>query len=91
MNGTFLEMKQLDLKKVALFYSDGMVKKLLLSTVQKNCACSRCKGKEPLLKEDVIVSKITSVGRYGLKFHFLSGCQQGIFSHRQLREIPCDI
>lgn len=35
MNGTFLEMKQLDLKTVALFYSDGTVKKLFEHSSKK--------------------------------------------------------
>ena len=85
-----IKMQQIGPSMIELIYSDGVVKKLRLETIQKNCGCTRCKGTQPTISTDLKVSKVTTVGRFGLKVYFLKGCQQGIYGHQQLRDIPCD-
>ncbi|NBU62492.1 MAG: DUF971 domain-containing protein [Chlamydiae bacterium] len=90
MKEILLEMRQIGATTIELTYSDGVIKKLHLETVQKNCGCTRCKGGQAVAHPGVSVSKVSTVGRFGLKFYFLKGCQQGIYGHKQLRDIPCD-
>ncbi|MBM3194480.1 MAG: DUF971 domain-containing protein [Chlamydiae bacterium] len=85
------KMAQLGKDTIEIEYTDGIVKRLRLKSVQNHCPCNRCSQKQLEGTSFVTVSKVVSVGRYGLKFHFLSGCQQGVYSHQLLRGIPCDI
>lgn len=84
-------MNQIGKDVIEIEYNDGIIKRLRLNTVQKNCPCTRCSQKLLDVLSHTTVSKVVSVGCYGLKFHFLSGCQQGVYSHLLLRGIPCDI
>ncbi|MFZ4772638.1 MAG: gamma-butyrobetaine hydroxylase-like domain-containing protein [Chlamydiia bacterium] len=86
----FVEMLQVGSHTVELRYQDGVVKKIRLNTVQKYCPCKRCSGQSINPNKDLLVSKIATVGRYGLKFFFVSGCSQGIYPHRLLKELPCE-
>ena len=71
MKEVLLGMRQIDPTTIQLTYSDGLVKTLSLETIQKNCGCSKCKGGRVSIQTGVTVSKVTTVGRFGLKFYFL--------------------
>jgi len=76
-------------------WSDGTVMDYRLSDLQKKCPCAACvdenSGKrlvnENSIKEDVRAIRILSVGRYALRVQFTSGCSNGIFDFKLLRNL----
>lgn len=76
-------------------WGDGAVQDFRLSDLQRNCPCARCSDEntgKPLLDphsvpDDVRATVIRSVGRYGLRIQFTSGCSTGIFSFERLRNL----
>lgn len=78
-------------------WNDGAIQDFRLSDLQRKCPCARCvdetTGKQLLdpatVPDDVRAIAIRSVGRYGLRIHFASGCSMGIYCFDQLRGQPC--
>lgn len=76
-------------------WSDGVIQDFRLSDLQKNCPCAHCTdemtGKRLLnpqtVSYDVRAVVIRSVGRYGLRIQFTSGCSTGIYSFDRLRNL----
>ena len=76
-------------------WSDGKVQDFRLSDMQRNCPCANCADEitgKPLLdpqsvSDDVRAVVIRSVGRYGLRIQFTSGCSMGIFGFDRLKKI----
>ena len=77
------------------FVLNGMINtfKLFNYDLQRVCPCANCRDEltgqrlaDPnMVAQTVRAVTIQSVGRYGLKIHFTSGCSTGIYSFDQLR------
>lgn len=75
-------------------WNDGEIQDFRLCDLQRECPCAHCTdeitGKRLLdlqtVADDVKAVTIRSVGRYGLRIHFTSGCSTGIYSFNQLRK-----
>lgn len=76
-------------------WNDGLVQDFRLCDLQRNCPCAHCAdeitGQRLLdpqtVSDDVRAVVIRSVGRYGLRIHFTSGCSTGIYSFDRLRKM----
>lgn len=76
-------------------WDDGRVQDFRLCDLQRHCPCASCidevTGKRLLdpqmVSDDVRAIIIRSVGRYGLKVQFTSGCSHGIYSFDRLRQM----
>ena len=74
-------------------WNDESIQDFRLSDLQKNCPCARCTdentGKRVVdpktISDDVRAIVVRSIGRYGLRIQFSSGCSLGIFSFDKLR------
>ncbi|MCP5510139.1 MAG: P-loop NTPase [Chlamydiales bacterium] len=66
-------------------WTDEGVSRYDLAKLEKKCPCSRCSSLKKSLSNNMSASKIYSVGRYGLKIEFSSGCKAGIFSYAFLQ------
>ena len=55
-------------------------KQYLFSKLQELCPCARCSQKERLSDPNLSVHEIELIGSYGVRFHFTSGCTQGIYT-----------
>jgi DUF971 family protein len=74
-------------------WNDQVIQEFRLSHLQKNCPCANCRdevtGKslvvEHAIPHDLRAVSIRSVGRYGLRVRFASGCSTGIYSFDYLR------
>ena len=80
------KLKQTGIHTFSIVWEDGVEMSYLLSRLQKMCPCSSC-AKEKRVDDSVVVSRITSVGRYGLKLHFTSGCTRGVYTYTLLRRV----
>lgn len=76
-------------------WNDGILQEFRLSHLQRNCPCAQCNDERPgqrlldskTVAEDVRAIFIRSVGHYGLRIQFTSGCSSGIYSFDKLRAI----
>lgn len=76
-------------------YFDQEARTYMFSDLQKNCPCARCVDSATgiaivdveAIEENVSVTHVEEVGNYGLKFHFTSGCKQGIFTWDHFKKI----
>lgn len=74
-------------------WNDGFIQDFRLSELQRNCPCAHCNdestGKKLVdskkIPDDLRAIFIRSVGRYGLRIQFTSGCSMGIYSFDRLR------
>ncbi len=93
-------MKPLDIRKVGekeiLVIWENKERSLFANTyLQLSCRCAKCVDEwngEQIIREsdiqpDVRIVDIKNVGNYAVKFHFSSGCQNGIFSYDYLYKI----
>lgn len=78
-------------------WSDGVSWDYKLSELQRRCPCAKCydpeSGKQlvpPSGIENVKAKQVRSVGRYGLRIQFTSGCSMGIYSYNMLRKMVGD-
>lgn len=78
-------------------WNDGLTQDFLLCDLQRNCPCAHCTdemtGKRLIdpkaIPNDVKAIVVRSVGRYGLRIQFTSGCSTGIYSFDRLRKVIC--
>lgn len=76
-------------------WGDGRMQDFRLSDLQRRCSCANCRDEETgrfiadprTLSEEVRAFEIQSVGLYGLRIRFTSGCSAGIYSLEQLYDI----
>lgn len=54
--------------------------------LQKHCPCARCADRK-VCSPGLKVDKIDRIGNYALRFHFTSGCKQGIFTWQHLANV----
>lgn len=84
---------QVDSHSFSLEWEDGVVQKISLSSLQKECPCAHCVDEntgERLVHPESIDPKvqaveIRNVGRYALQVQFSSGCSTGIYRYDLLR------
>lgn len=77
----------------SIVWNDGTAQDFRLCDLQRNCSCAHCTdeltGKRILepqnIPQDVRAIAIRSVGRYGLRIQFTSGCSSGIYCFDQLK------
>lgn len=85
--------KDFSLKRVDDFHFDVIWSskdsmRYKLSTLQKNCPCSKCQtSSEVKISESVMAKNIETVGNYAIKVHFTSGCSRGVFTLKLLKEL----
>lgn len=73
-------------------WNDESIQDFRLSQLQRQCPCASCVDEitgqsliDPQrIPEDVRAVVIRSVGRYGIRIQFTSGCSTGIYSYNQL-------
>lgn len=90
---TIQKIEQVDNYHFLIQWADGSTQTFRLSDLQRNCPCAQCMDEmtgKPLLDpttvpDEVKALSIRSVGRYGLKIEFSSGCSMGIFSFDRLK------
>lgn len=78
-------------------WSDGKLSHFRLSDLQKICPCARCRCEKTgrslvdvdKLDSQVQAHRLYSVGNYGIKIEFTSGCSSGIYSYSFLRDMAC--
>jgi DUF971 family protein len=84
---TIVQIWQKDNYTFSIKWKDGKIQDFRLSDVQKICPCANCvdeltgkrlSGSEKV-SEEVKATMIQSVGRYGIRIHFTSGCSTGIY------------
>jgi len=91
---TFFELNKQD----DLHFSiklDGVEINASYADLQKQCPCARCVDEvsgirvieEEALDPRVEVKEIEKIGNYGLRLHFNSGCQQGIYTWDILKNL----
>lgn len=76
-------------------WNDGCVQDFRLCDLQRNCPCAQCSDektgqfrKDPAyVPSDLRAVMIRSMGRYGLRIQFTSGCSMGIYSFETLRKM----
>lgn len=79
----------------SIVWNDGITQDFKLSDLQRHCPCANCTDEltgqltiDPKnISEDVRAIVIKSVGRYGLRIQFTSGCSTGIYSFDRLRRM----
>ena len=93
-----VEIKKTGPREVTVSWDDGHESILSTSYLRLECRCAGCVNEmtgERMLDPESIPPEITvtsaeHVGRYGIKFVFSDGHDNGIYTWRHLREIcPC--
>ena len=83
-----IEIQQLSRYCFQIRWSDSSCDEYLLSDLQKNCPCLSCQSAPKIVEPLVMAEEIKTIGKYGLKIIFTSGCNQGIFSFSDLKNLP---
>lgn len=86
---------QKDNQIFSIQWNDGVSQDFRLSELQRNCPCANCTDEitgEKLvdprtISDDLKAIVIRSVGRYGLRIQYSSGCSTGIYSFDRLRQM----
>lgn len=86
---------QKDNHTFSIQWNDGVIQDFRLCDLQRSCPCAHCSDEitgKPLLDskiipDDVKAVFIRSIGRYGLRIQFTSGCSTGIYSFDRLRKM----
>lgn len=89
------EIRQLDKHTFAIHWGDGCTSSFRLSEIQGLCPCAGCvdeaTGERKIdpksIPADLVAKTVQSVGLYAIKFEFMSGCSNGIYSYDYLRQI----
>lgn len=95
---TPLEIKKTGPGEITVRWDDGHTSVFPIKYLRTECSCARCVSEvtgERLLDprsiaDDITVVGAEHVGRYGVKFIFSDGHDDGIYTWVRLREIcPC--
>lgn len=88
------KINQLSNHAFSIEWSDGVINKYNLSTLQNRCPCAKCLNANEKTPEknlqDLRAKNIVNVGRYALRIQFTSGCSLGIYSYAFLRMIALE-
>lgn len=87
-----MAIEQIDNYSFQIRWNDGSLKSYRLSNLQRLCPCANCVDEStgqriasPASVDELVTAvKIKSVGRYGLKIEFASGCSTGIYPFTML-------
>ncbi len=89
-----IELEKLELRETGIYvrFSDGKEGIIALRALQKSCPCVRCReAKESLtpirVDANVRLRELKPVGSFAYCCYFDSGCSQGIYPHRLMREL----
>lgn len=86
-------VEQEDAYHLRIHWADGQSSCVRLATIQRSCSCASCVDENTGVRREISVDpnvqarSYETVGRYGLRFDFTSGCQTGIYSCRSLRQL----
>ncbi len=88
-------IEQEDNQTFSILWTDGEKFFYPLVQLQLCCPCANCMDEErkgrksnaPHVQSDVRADWVRSVGHYGLKVTFTSGCSNGIFSYPYLYQL----
>ncbi|MGZ3633044.1 MAG: DUF971 domain-containing protein [Parachlamydiaceae bacterium] len=88
-------IKQVDAHRFQIIWNDGREAVYRLNDLQRKCPCAGCvdeaTGERRVLENevqaDVRAKTLQSVGRYGLKIQFTSGCSSGVYDYTMLYEM----
>lgn len=89
------EIDQIDKHTLGIKWVDGHESRWRLSHLRRRCPCASCIDEwtnEPILKpgdvdENILATRVESVGRYALVINFTDGHTTGIYSFGLLREL----
>lgn len=81
------KLEQTGKQTFIIIWKDGMVMEYDLPTIQNICPCARCRQERKRARKDVLVRSIETIGRYGLRFTFTTGCDRGVYTYILLRRI----
>ncbi|OJU81548.1 MAG: hypothetical protein BGO10_03710 [Chlamydia sp. 32-24] len=83
-----ISIQQLDNFSFCIEWEGNEKKVYFLKDLQQNCPCASCKlaKTQPCVDQNVQAHRVFNVGRYGLKIEFTSGCSQGIYSYKWLKD-----
>ena len=78
-----------------ILWNDEKTQEFRLCDLQRNCPCAHCTDENTgrrlvdphTIDNDVRAIVIRSVGRYGIRIQFSSGCSMGIYSFDRLRQM----
>lgn len=82
-----IEIQQVSRYCFQILWSDNSFEEFQLADLQRNCPCLSCQSTQKLVDPLVMAEEIKMVGKYGLKIVFTSGCNLGIFSFAQLKNL----
>ena len=83
------EIYQKDNTTFSIHWDDDLVQDFRLSDLQKKCPCAHCQKSDGTknISDQLKAVAIRSVGHYGLRIQFTSGCSSGIYTFESLRQI----
>ena len=85
--------------EVAIKWSDGIEVYLKNINIRENCPCANCSGEKDVLgnvyignKKKLIdasyqISKITKIGHYAIRFFWMDGHSEGLYTFDLLKKI----
>jgi DUF971 family protein len=90
-----VEIKKTGPSEITVLWDDGHESIFPIKYLRSECGCAGCvneiTGQRMLdpnsVPEDITVTGAEHVGRYGVKFAFSDGHENGIYTWRRLREI----
>ena len=89
------EIKKESDTSFSILWSDGQKRMYVLSQLQRVCPCSLCRDqktgrfmKNPEdIPENLQARLLQTVGNYGIKIEFVSGCSFGIYTFELLKKM----
>jgi DUF971 family protein len=95
MRPTPLEIAKTSPREMMIRWNDGRVSVYSIHYLRSECMCARCVNEVTGLRiidprtisEDLTVTHAEYVGRYGIKFRFSDGHDDGIFTWERLRSL----
>lgn len=88
-------IRQKDLHRFTIEWSDGKITDHRLSDLQRRCTCAHCRDERTgkslvdpsMIDDNVQALRIVSVGNYALQVYFTEGCSKGIYPFWLLRQM----
>ena len=95
MKPTPLEISKTSPRQITIRWNDGKTSVYSIHYLRSECACAQCVNEitgmrilDPrTISEDLTVTNAEHVGRYGIKFRFSDGHDNGIYTWERLRAL----
>ncbi len=71
--------------QLVIKWGDGKTQTVDARDLQARCPCVRCRLQPVFIDPEVKIVEFVTKGRLGIKVRFSSGCQNGIYSFREIR------